>query len=315
MHYATDTGKTSFDLGTAWVADVRLKDVGNAAGQLAAGDTHTFSGAVGVGAALNFGVAGDTNLYRNSAGLLRTNGGFQADGSVTVLGNFVGGDISSSAYVRSRDGTANEVILGFDGSVIAPAISFGGARDTNLYRSTAGRLVTDGQFIAKSYLWTHDQLYFGVAGDTNLYRNGAGFLRTNGAFQTDGAFTALGTITGSADILGASYVRSREGTANAVILGYTGVGIGPAIAFGAAYDTNLYRGSAGTLKTDGAFQIGGNVGFYNTAPVAKPNVTGGRSEVVMDVNNQPVNVANDVTFGNLIEVLASLGLITNSTTA
>jgi hypothetical protein len=92
------------------------------------------------------------------------------------------------------------------------------------------------------------------------------------------------------------------------------------IRFGSTQDTNLYRSAAGTLKTDGAVHLGGNVGFFNTAPVAKPNVTGARSETVSDsgsgtTGGGTAQVANDVTFGNLLNALASLGLITNSTTA
>jgi hypothetical protein len=46
----------------------------------------------------------------------------------------------------------------------------------------------------------------------------------------------------------------------------------------------------------------GTVGFYGTTPVAKPTVTGARDET-------------EGALANLLAALASLGIITNSTTA
>lgn len=71
--------------------------------------------------------------------------------------------------------------------------------------------------------------------------------------------------------------------------------------------SNLYRSAASTLKTDTAFEVGtalrvdGNVGFYNTAPVAKPTVTGSR--------------AGNAALASLLTALASMGLVVDSSTA
>jgi len=127
------------------------------------------------------------------------------------------------------------------------------APDTNLYRSAAGTLKTDGTLQAAgpmaasqgttAVVWLGNQgpagaagMTFGSAGDTNLYRAAAGQLKTDGLLLAGGAIIA-------------SY-----GTANEVFLSYSGA---PQIAFGSARDTNLYRAAAGVLRTDGWIQIGG----------------------------------------------------------
>jgi hypothetical protein len=50
-----------------------------------------------------------------------------------------------------------------------------------------------------------------------------------------------------------------------------------------------------------AARFNGNVGFFNTAPVAKPTVSGAK--------------ASNAALGSLLAALAALGLITDSTTA
>lgn len=66
-------------------------------------------------------------------------------------------------------------------------------------------------------------------------------------------------------------------------------------------DTSLERSAAGTLRVNGALTITTNVGFYNTAPVAKPAVTGSRG--------------GNAALASLLTALASQGLVTNSSTA
>lgn len=76
----------------------------------------------------------------------------------------------------------------------------------------------------------------------------------------------------------------------------------------AARDTFLYRGGAGVLKTDGSLTVGADLthqgakaGFYGTTPAAKPTVSGSR--------------ADGTALASLLTALATLGLITDSTTA
>ena len=68
-----------------------------------------------------------------------------------------------------------------------------------------------------------------------------------------------------------------------------------------AVDANIHRSGVGAIKTDGAWEIGGNVGFYGTAAQAKPTVTGSRG--------------GNAALASLLTALAGLGLITDSSTA
>src|SRR5215472_6144333 len=104
----------------------------------------------------------------------------------------------------------------------------------------------------------------------------AGFVIAQGVqFGSGSAFdsSANGVIHTASDlkidgqIYGAQYVRAFAGATNqGVILGYLG-GPASAIQFGPdnAWDTNLYRSAANTLKTDGFLQVGGMVSTLYTA--------------------------------------------------
>ncbi|MEU5111721.1 hypothetical protein AB0G64_09495 [Streptomyces longwoodensis] len=75
----------------------------------------------------------------------------------------------------------------------------------------------------------------------------------------------------------------------------------------AARDTNLYRDAANSLRTDDAFTValafrhlGSTAGFFGAAAAAKPTVTGAKG--------------GNAALASLISALATLGLITDSTT-
>jgi hypothetical protein len=77
---------------------------------------------------------------------------------------------------------------------------------------------------------------------------------------------------------------------------------------GTARDTNLYRSAANVLKTDDSLHValdfrhlGTNLGFYNATAVAKPSITGSRG--------------GNAALASLLTQLATLGLVTDSTTA
>ncbi len=81
----------------------------------------------------------DTNLYRNAAGALRTDGKFIANG-----------EMYSATLIRANSQTygaaaGKEVVLGWDGSGYNAHILFGqeSSWDTNLYRAAANTLQTD----------------------------------------------------------------------------------------------------------------------------------------------------------------------------
>jgi hypothetical protein len=81
-------------------------------------------------------------------------------------------------------------------------------------------------------------LYFGT--DTNLYRSTTNTLKSSGVFVAEGGI----------------FVNQSGGPAMA---GITSAGV---LEFGpgnAARDVNLYRSAANTLKTDDAFEVGGNL--------------------------------------------------------
>lgn len=89
----------------------------------------------GTNGGLTFGVGGtwDSNLYRIGAGALKTDGLLQATGII---------------YAQAGGG-ANELLLGWNGSS-PQGLTMGG--DTNLYRSAAGTLKTDGNLVVTGSL-------------------------------------------------------------------------------------------------------------------------------------------------------------------
>ncbi len=101
-----------------------------AAGQVAIGNRGPASQA-----GITFGSAADTNLYRSAANTLRT------DDTLFVNAGFNTGDDS---FVRV--GLTAEVAIGARGPSSQACITFGQARDTNLYRSAADVLKTDDAF-------------------------------------------------------------------------------------------------------------------------------------------------------------------------
>jgi hypothetical protein len=167
---------------------------------------------------ITFGTAADTNLYRSAADTLKTDDAF----------------IGASA-VAANYGLAGEVFLGWGGTASAQ-IAFGSARDTNLYRSGAGKLKTDGELDVGGQFWANHgaagqvgiasdgKMYFGTALDTSLYRSGAGSLKTDGSY----------------------YARYS------VVIDSDGVGTGK-LYFGSALDASLYRQGSLDLRTASRF--------------------------------------------------------------
>lgn len=225
-----------------------------------------------------FGTAQDTRLYRPSAAQLRTNASITADGSlaagagtlylgaetsiyrkagnvVGTIGSFVSeGALTGWGFYTLATGEAQaRAYLRNDGQLL-----FGGGaapQDTNLYRSAAAALRTDGSFWAGAGLVGQvaatgnaalrtvvggegDFRFFiagdgahwwgaGVAGqDTNLFRDAANYLKTKGHFRTGGELRV----------------------ASDVILNENDTG---RVYFGSALDTTLYRGAATKLVASG----------------------------------------------------------------
>lgn len=117
---------------------------------------------------------------------------------------------------------------------------------------------------------------------------------TNGALSGTSANQAV--LLGSTTTIGTPYINmfsSGHATYDVRILAQGGTG---------ATDGQL-RISAATMQllTPCSLQVGGNIGFYNTTPIAKPTVSGAW--------------AGNTAGKALSTALASLGLITDSTTA
>lgn len=174
-----------------------------------------------------------------SRGVIRRGGAWGGDTTA-------GGDAPASAtYLTSTDQTA-----ALPNSVV-------GVKATGIYSSAGTDTYTSkvtGDSVERFVLNADGSMQWGsgsAALDTTLYRFGPN------ALGTDDDFVSLIDL----------YVRA--GGANQIAVGLVGPGSTGAITFGNG-DTNLYRNSAGVLKTDGAMAIAGNVGFYGTTPVAKP---------------------------------------------
>lgn len=150
-------------------------------------------------------LGGDANLYRNTAGVLKTDGGLLV------------GDV-----VQTYPGQSFQISLSRTASGVAGAgITFGSAHDTNIYRFAADILATDDQFrifgaaasVAQTILVSGDSTsryaIFGdgkvewgpgnATRDTNLYRSSADLLKTDDSMWIAGSL-GVGATPGSAKL-------------------------------------------------------------------------------------------------------------------
>lgn len=187
------------------------------------------------GAAAGLTIAGDTNLYRPSAGVLKTDGQFYGVGDI-----------------RAQQGQTNQVALGAVGPSGQAGVLFNSAADTNLYRLGASELKTDGKLRAGSRIIANDGLatqidldndghiYFSNLTDTNLYRASAGVLKT------DSVFVAAGNLYVGLGITGESGSGVQFFSNAAVVPSTTPTGGGVLYVQAGALK---YRGSSGTITT------------------------------------------------------------------
>jgi hypothetical protein len=172
---------------------------------------------------------GNSLLYddTNFVGLNTTsnNGTLSVVANGTQAGAYILGPASGTnavATLNGGGGTGKLLQLQNSGSTVLAVdtigkLLFGSAADTNLYRSSAGILKTDGdlQVVGKGYAGygTASQLtfgdifgtgksgiYLGNSNDTNLYRSTANTLKTDSAFVTGGTLT-VGTLAASSSNL------------------------------------------------------------------------------------------------------------------
>jgi len=192
--------------------------------------------------------APDNTLYRVAAGILQTNSTL---GSVGTAGYF-GFGTKVTGNPQFRWGATNDGMLYWgDG---------GGGQDTNLYRSSAQTLKTDGYFLAGADIYAHygiaaeqialtgangrATIVFGSAFDTNLYRQGADILATDDSFRIyRSATTNYGLVVAVTGEAGKRFAVEAGGR----LLWGDGT---------AAEDTTLYRSGANELGTGGGLRVG-----------------------------------------------------------
>ena len=145
--------------------------------------------------------APDTNLYRSAADTLKTDDAFIVGGSMLSV---AGGPVSVSYG-------GGKATLALSSTGADTGLTLGG--DTNLYRSAAEQLKTDGALVSDRSAST--QLAFGVllsaawalqikangliqwSSDTNLYRSAADTLKTDDALVVAGVATASNSKRGA----------------------------------------------------------------------------------------------------------------------
>jgi hypothetical protein len=116
---------------------------------------------------------------------------------------------------------------------------------------------------------------------------GAGVFLANTGVEAPRLSTATATSFGSA-LAATAYRIYADATYGAAIVG-----------FGTSSDVTLI-GRTGNLLIQGSDNGGAKLGFFGTAPQAKPTVTGSRG--------------SNAALTNLLTVLANFGLLTDSTT-
>jgi len=209
---------------------------------------------------LQFGSAGDTNLYRSAANTLKTDDllvallGFSATGStagVNALLASVLGDTQPRLQITNLGeltwgpgNAAVDTMLGrYAANVLGTDDGFNVGLDLTVASLGAGRIKVGGvgPSSAAGFL-------FGSSDDVNLYRSAANELKT------DDTFVVGGTVQSVDDIL------IRAGTAGYVRLGAVAPnGTDAGIKFGSAGDVNLYRQGADVLRTDDTFVTPSNI--------------------------------------------------------
>ena len=207
-----------------------------------------------------------------------------------------------------------------------------GALDVALGRIGAGQLQTTGEFrvfrgsaanIAFSAIVVADtvtrwQVSLGgieswgpgnAAHDVTWQRVGAGALAMSAVGVTALMDIRTGAVSTNSTLrFSVGSVARWEIGKNATVEGGGGTQTGSDFEIRAISDNTLAVNATititranGNVQLPGSLRINGNVGFYNTAPVAKPTVTGSRG--------------GNAALASLLTALAGQGLLTDSSTA
>lgn len=255
------------------------------------------------------GTGWDTNQYRVAADVLATDDELRS--------------------IRASAATASISTVVVADTVTRFQISAGGtiewgtgaaARDTNLYRSGAGALKTDGSFTSVgTVLAANGGISIGAVGpaaqmgvlisaDVNLYRSAADILKTDDSIQSVGGYT------------------SNVGLATQTRIGAVGPGGEAAIDFGSAGDAKVWRVAGGqvgiqsVLLTQTSFspivyQPAGNANpiFYVSTAGALNFGPGGGTPTDFTVSRSGAGQADMGAAGALLRVGGSMGTTTAGT--
>ncbi len=213
---------------------------------------------------INFGAGGatvtDTNLYR-----IPTVGGLKTDGAFVAAGGLEA-KVVNTAATGLRVGVAGDAQSYRLGVTGAGVLSFSDgtlAQDTNLYRSVADTLKTDDNLI--------------VAGNATL----------QSALGVTGNATVSGSLTISRPAgQSTALLVNAGGTANALfrVRSEPAAGLEWADGIGGAFDTNLYRSAADTLKTDDSLTVGTSLAVTGTSTLTGNVGIGGATNSGIKLN-------------------------------
>jgi hypothetical protein len=211
-------------------------------------------------------------------------------------------DNSATGVIVLRVDSDTDTLKARDGTAANPAWGFINDPDTGLWLSADGQIsVTTGGTNRLSLSTT--QLAFNVP-----LRGGFGSAGApTYSFTSGGVGSDTGMYAVDADTLG----FSANNALRFQIGGSGQWGIGGA-TYGTSGDLFMSGGGsaapswgstvAGAKTWSGDARFNANIGFNNTAPIAKPTVSGSRADP-------------EAALANLLTALANYGLITNSTTA
>jgi hypothetical protein len=261
--FATPSATSSSTSGTNWLS----APIGTPCAFLGDGASTSALTASQMSTAVRFNGAavawGDLAYFPNGGGLSDA-GHFRFSTSGSSLGSapnaklgvgalFVNPNDSGYALTVHQDG-AGGVLVGYTQS----------ASGTFAYSYVAG------DSVARYYVQSDGKTTWGSgsgAGDVTMYRSGVLALR----------IIAYTTIERAATTSNALATFATGEAAQRFLLSIDGK---HQWGNGTTVDTNLYRSAADTLKTDDSLVVGtalsvvGNVGFFNTTPVAKPTGVG-----------------------------------------
>lgn len=257
-------------------------------------------------AGLTLGLAGDTNLYRSAANILKTDSALQSVGSIIAslgtnqvslgaVGPSSAAAVNLGGNVTLRRSDTNVMTIDSDVIIVGQLTQLGPSVVTGSQQGTGNITAATGNSgqVRIGNFGGVPTVYFGTAEDSYLYRDAISKLRTPNALQVDGPLTAVLGAT----VSGGSFVVNRALGADQVFIGQlAGVNRIRILADGTIAwadsaglndaSAQLVRSAAGVLSASGilnatSYRVG-NVALASThlsdsaalARLASPTFTG-----------------------------------------